>query len=318
MLAATLAATLPALLSLASPALAAPSPDAASADAPSADPASSDAPSSRRPLDYTAWSMAPGEVRVGLTRLDVGVLPKLQVGTQTGLDLLGVYNVAAQWSPLDRDGRGLAVGASFHDMPVGDFHLRHSRVDLTGSRQLGTVGLHGGLAWTRLTTGGSPDPDKLSPVLKEVLGVAAAAGGGEGEDVDSRLDTIRLRAAVDLRLAEHHALVGQLSMALAQDKRLGQEVADLGQGLPDNLGLSRTLDPDHMAGPSDSYAVSLAWQGSWRNLQLRAGLGLSADPYAWLLQSTELSWRFGGRRQVVAPPPVADANADEQGRAGEV
>ncbi|MCK6507843.1 hypothetical protein L6R53_31500, partial [Myxococcota bacterium] len=156
----TTAAPLLASLLLALPAGAAP-----------VDPASPAAPSSRRPLDYTAWAMAPGEVRVGLTRLDVGVLPKLQAGTQTGLDLLGIYNVGAQWSPLDKDGRGLAVGASFHDMPVGDFHLRHTRLDLTGSRQLGQVGLHGTLAWTRLSTGGSPDPEKLSPVLLGLLGV---------------------------------------------------------------------------------------------------------------------------------------------------
>lgn len=264
------------------------------------------APDARRPLDYTAWAMAPGEVRVGLTRLDVGVLPKVQAGTQTGLDLLGIYNVGAQWSPLDRDGRGLAVGTSFHDMPVGDFHLRHTRLDLTGSRQLGQVGLHGTLAWTRLSTAGSPDPEKLSPVLLGLLGLKKdeLGGGGSAADVDSRLDTLRLRAAVDLQVAEHHAIVGQLSMALAQDKRLGEEVADLGQGLPDDLGLARTLDPAQAADPGDSYVASLAWQGSWRHLQLRAGLGVSADPYAWLLQSTELSWRFGGRRQARAEGEV--------------
>lgn len=289
---------------------------------PPAGPATSDGDTRvRRPLDYTAWSMAQGEVRVGLTRVDVGVLPRVMAGTQTGLDLLGIYNVGAQWSVIDREGVGLALGGAFHDMPVGDFHARHSRVDLTASRQLDRMGLHGSLGWTRLSMGGNPDPGKLSPVLLGLLGLSREeveadtgedAAQEEPTDLDARLDTIRARAAVDLRLSEHHALVGQLGMALAQSKRLGEEIVGAGQGLPDDLGLARTLDPQATAGPGESYVASLAWQGSWAHWQVRAGLGLSADPYAWLLQSTELSWRFGGRARQVEVP-VADGGGEPQG-----
>jgi len=39
----------------------------------------------------------------------------------------------------------------------------------------------------------------------------------------------------------------------------------------------------------------MAYQASYKNATLRVGFGLSAIPYAWLMQSTELAFHFGGK-----------------------
>ena len=44
-----------------------------------------------------------------------------------------------------------------------------------------------------------------------------------------------------------------------------------------------------------TYVTSAAWQFSWKKVDLRAGLGFSNVPGAWLIQSTDLSYRFGGK-----------------------
>lgn len=311
------------LLALALPVLAL---SGASAHAAVADPAADgrDAPVEtrvvRRPIDYTAWTLAPGEVRLGLTRLDVGVLPFLEVGSHTGLDALGIYNGGVRIAPLHGGDVGVTLGADYAQMPLGAFSARHLRVDATASVQLDQLGLHGTVAWTRLRTGGSPDPSQISPVLAGVLGVDRdeLSSLTEGQDLDlvGRIDTPRLELAADLALAEHHAVVLQASMALTQSKDLGEQLAYVGEVMPDSLGIARALDADFTASPEDSYVASIAWQGSWRNLQLRAGLGVSAAKYAWLLPSTELSWRFGGGRAVRELHPEAVADAAEADDAG--
>ena len=46
---------------------------------------------------------------------------------------------------------------------------------------------------------------------------------------------------------------------------------------------------------AESYVASIAWQFSWRRIDLRVGAGVSNVPGAWILQSTDLSYRFGGK-----------------------
>ena len=41
-----------------------------------------------------------------------------------------------------------------------------------------------------------------------------------------------------------------------------------------------------------------AWQIQWKHAQLRVGIGTSSTPGAWLLQSTEFSYRFLGATRV--------------------
>jgi hypothetical protein len=40
--------------------------------------------------------------------------------------------------------------------------------------------------------------------------------------------------------------------------------------------------------------VAAGYQASWKHLEARLGIGWSAVPYTWVLQSFELSYKFGG------------------------
>ena len=66
---------------------------------------------------------------------------------------------------------------------------------------------------------------------------------------------------------------------------------------PPVLGMDKAMAlADSGASPvPETYVASAAWQFSWKRVDLRAGLGISNIPGAWLLQSTDLSYRFGGK-----------------------
>ena len=46
---------------------------------------------------------------------------------------------------------------------------------------------------------------------------------------------------------------------------------------------------------SVNYSASIAYQASFKRAYLRLGMGYSTIPYAWLLQSIDLTWRWGGQ-----------------------
>ena len=46
---------------------------------------------------------------------------------------------------------------------------------------------------------------------------------------------------------------------------------------------------------SVNYGASIAYQASFKRAYLRLGMGYSTIPYAWLLQSIDLTWRWGGQ-----------------------
>ena len=45
---------------------------------------------------------------------------------------------------------------------------------------------------------------------------------------------------------------------------------------------------------SQPDVASAAWQFQWKRAELRVGAGVSSVPGAWLMQSSEFAWRFGG------------------------
>jgi hypothetical protein len=71
----------------------------------------------------------------------------------------------------------------------------------------------------------------------------------------------------------------------------------------------------------DAGMASIAWQFSWQHWEARVGAGVSSIPGSWVLNTWELSYRFGGKTRVkerrmletwqknkedlkAAPPPV--------------
>ena len=45
---------------------------------------------------------------------------------------------------------------------------------------------------------------------------------------------------------------------------------------------------------SRSYLAAVAYQATFRHLEIRLGIGLSAIPHTWATSAFDVSWRFGG------------------------
>ncbi len=252
----------------------------------------------RAPIDYTAWSLEPGEVRVGPVDLDIGIARGVQVGSDPLLDAVGVYNGRVRLGRrLGRVGAAaLDVGA--HHLQLGEFKARHARVGLRASAQAGRVGMHLSATGSWFSTEGTPDLTAAAPLVEAIVGqdkLAEAQSSIEQVDIDldTETSTVSLRAAVDVRLGGPHSLVLQGGQVLYRDVELKGQSKALAVGIPDDHSFSKVFDD----GTGGAAWGSLAWQYSGKHLQLRLGAGISEVSYAWIMPTTELSWRFGGPRE---------------------
>ena len=97
--------------------------------------------------------------------------------------------------------------------------------------------------------------------------------------------------ATDYRFNRRDSLILQASAVF------WSKVSEVGYDVPPILGLDEVFNKDiGVSSPvAETYVASLAWQWSWRRTDLRVGVGASNVPGAWLLQTFDLSYRFGGK-----------------------
>jgi hypothetical protein len=128
------------------------------------------------------------------------------------------------------------------------------------------------------------------------LGTSIGSDGAliqEHIDAAAEASLVGLRAATDIRLNRRDSIVVQAQSITYYDVHVAVEAKDAEataavEELPD-------LDRTETLSLTEAYACSVAWQFSWRRADLRIGLGSSSEPGLWLLQSTELAFRFGGK-----------------------
>jgi hypothetical protein len=103
---------------------------------------------------------------------------------------------------------------------------------------------------------------------------------------DGHGDVVRAHVATDVRFNRRDSIVLQ-----------GQTILWSSVDAPK---FAKRALPDHDGAVAirDAYAASIAWQFSWQNVDLRAGIGISTIPGAWLMDTVDLSYRFGGSTRV--------------------
>lgn len=266
--------------------------------------------------DFTAYTREWGEAKIGLTSLSYGILPRVQVGTVSALDLLGVYNASAKGNFVRTGPLDLAISGSVYAVPITDLLERFDQkgtykiagykvkgkdifvdrityfgLSLHGSLQLvGGWSAHTGVGYARASAKGALDfqnlPTVVLPGLDPIGGELTLVPNVVGELID-------LRFATDYRFNRRDSLILQAAATVYGRARGG--ISGGIDGLPRELrNLDFIVGYGQAISPWDSYRASLAWQFSWKTVDLRFGLGASAVPYTWLLQSFELSYRFGG------------------------
>jgi hypothetical protein len=251
----------------------------------------------RAQTDFTAYTLEWGEVKIGVASLSVGALPRLQLTTVPLLDVARVYNGSAKYDFLTVGRVDLAAQGALYRLPAHGFVAQLISGGLWSSvRVADPWSVHLGLGYDRATARGLPDLSRLvgilSPSSGEVLEAWTATAREQGIDLDAAGNAIRARLASDVRLNRRDSIVLQAQALVWSKVDAGIDAANV----PSVFGLDSFLSA-HQEGfhsPADYYVSSLAWQFAWKRVDLRVGAGLSSIPYAWLLQSTELSIRFGG------------------------
>lgn len=240
-------------------------------------------------VDYTAYVLEPGEVRLGIGTIGVGLLPGTHLSTNVPLIVLGVPNATAKVSvpigPVAVSARG-----NGYWMPQSDFSAAFWEGVLQVSvNPVPALGLHVGGSYAYLESAGDFDPAQINPLLTSGLSAAGMADGYTLPGMDVTARVVGMRAAVDVRFNRLHSVVLQAESVLYTEVD-----APALDNLPDVLFFDDVLAFDGFVPVTEGYTTSIAYQLTWHNLDVRAGVGLSAVPGAWLLQSVDVAWRFGG------------------------
>lgn len=247
--------------------------------------------------DFTAYTLEWGEVQLGLMGMRAGLLPGVQVGTSPLLNVAGLYNgqlkiSAIHTGPLDIAG---LVNHYRHD---GGLTGRLTSGGLTTSlRILDPWSLH--VTGTYLSASLSGLPEVNDTIGTTVLGMTGwdiqayrdqALADGIALNAEAELLTVKL--ATDIRFNRRDSLILQGQAAV-----WGKIDVDAGTlELPPELGLDVVTQASEAGAIPlrEAYTATASWQWSWKRSYLRVGGGISSVQGAWLMQSTEFAWRFGG------------------------
>jgi hypothetical protein len=241
-------------------------------------------PDSYAQVDYTAYSLKWGEVRLGLSNLTIGVLPRTQLGTVPLLNAVGMFNGNLKVNPLRVGPLDMAASATIYDYNRHGFHGRwYSGGGDLSLKITNHWSLHGGATYTLMGLEGAIETGALG----ELVSIATNNVGWERIDLTSEGHSVRINLATDVRFNRRDSLILQSSATVWGDLSVPIELpAPLGGGLDEGMTTMERIQ--------DSYTVSLSYQAAFRHLEARVGVGLSAQPYMWVQPAFELCYRFGG------------------------
>ncbi len=247
----------------------------------------------RAQTDFTAYTLEWGETKVGLASITIGALPRTQIGTVPVLDIVGVTNGHVKVNVLRIGGFDLGVGGNLYRLQVGDFvGTRTGGSAYTSMQLLDPWSLHIGTTYANFHADGIPDTSRLPSVLTGGTDPETFMASQEGNEDAWLFDgrNIRMHMATDYRFNRRDSLLFQIGATVWSKIETGFEA-------PPILGLDEVFEKatDTSNPIQKSLVTSLSWQWTWRKVDLRVGAGWSNVPGAWILQSTDLSYRFGGK-----------------------
>ena len=260
---------------------------------------------------WAAYALEWGEARVGLGSVAVGMAPRVEVGSQVPLNALGVYNGRIKVDALRVGPVDLAAVGSIHTLPRQDFGGQWLQAGgLMSVRVADPVTMHLGARWGRIRAEGLPELGRAGTFLTagQEAELDQWIAEAQAQDLAFAVQStaVTTRFAIDWRFNRRDSLV----LGPARLHGRAARSTGFGRGRGDGPGRG-DRDPDRF--PRQSF-FQLGWipetpgradheflrddaglQASYKNATLRVGVGVSAIPYAWLLQSTELAFHFGGK-----------------------
>lgn len=276
-------------------------------------------------VDYTAYTLEWGEVKLGFTSFAVGILPRVQVSTVPLLNLVGLYNVGLKANPVRLGPVDISLQGSGYYLPLGEFQGWSVGGGVMTSVKTGKVlSLHVGAEYRYSQADGLPT--KAPPLVQAVAGDSldlaslVAPAYAYTDDPHVKADSLLLRFALDVKLNKRDSLILQ-----AYGVPYGQVRGHLSAGQGSNAsGVYRPVNAEVYDNSSlsvfNTYSVSLSWQFQFGNVDVRLGGGYSAVPWVWAVQANDVAFRAGGRsrkeqRQLVKAwrqqKPAPEAKDDE-------
>ncbi len=243
--------------------------------------------------DFTAYTLEWGETKVGLASITVGALPKTQIGTIPALNFLGLYNGHVKVNAISKGRYALGLGTNYFALNAGEMNASSLGISLIQSLDfMDPWSGHFGLKWSRIKSSGRPDLNELPSLLTSGTTDEQFNAGTRDGLWNLHIQELTLSFASDYRFNRRDSLIFQASAVFWSNVIDGQ-IDDI----PPILGMDELFNKSvGVSSPiAETYVVSLAWQWSWRKTDLRVGIGHSNLPGAWILQSFDLSYRFGGK-----------------------
>lgn len=244
-------------------------------------------PEPRSQTDYTAYTLEPGEFRVSPLVVGVGMGPRLQLTTLPALDAFEVPNGKVRWNLLRAGPIDLALGGGYGRGVGESLDVELALAEASASVMLHRAwSVHARGTWATASVEGTPQLDMVGDVVERWVGNELPEP--VIDELEKQLDVaetgtaVVVQAATDLRFNRRDSIVFQATSVLATDPGFAADP----RGMLDTAGGPLPLDAN--------WAMSLAYQVSWRNLDVRVGAGWSTIPGAWATQAFDLSWRFGG------------------------
>jgi hypothetical protein len=253
-------------------------------------------------VDFTAYTLEFGELKLGLAGIQFGLAPGLQIGTQPVLDLVGIYNGNLKYNFLRAGPVDVAFTYQHLYLPLGDFHATFMGGGALSSVRLAEKwSIHVGGQYGYLDAAGVPTaaPPLFSPYVNkaEIEGMADQLGSmgvdpkitGKG-GIASLASDVRFNRRDSLVLQGTAFVWGSYEANLgSDDPMLADVLAQVAPGLP--------TEAQHQ-GIGNAYVVTLSYQMSFRRMDMRVGAGTSPEPLAWILQANDVSYRTGGETRI--------------------
>jgi hypothetical protein len=253
--------------------------------------------------DFTAYTLEWGEVKLGLIGAYMGILPRIQVGTQPLLDVMGIANVNGKFNLARTGPVDVAVVGSMHRTEFGEFTAEFAGAGgLVSIRVAPAWSIHVGGLHGKAEASGLPTevPAFLAPHVDHES-VSEMTGHLHNLGVTPNLSAkgTLIRVATDVRFNRRDSLLlqGTTFLQSSYSGDLGDQTSPfaediLGILVPGSEGSSFSKE---MTPEGRQYVLTVSYQMSFRQLDMRMGGGRAANPIAWIVQGNDVAWRFGGK-----------------------
>lgn len=266
-------------------------------------------------VDFTAYTLERSEARIGVATVAYGLTPRVHVVTVPILDAIGVWNATAKANLVRQGNFDGALLAGIYYVPITDilnnlgagnylnptnqkknaptFTSTLTWLDFgvkTSARLTEKWSAHLGVGYSRVIAEGELSLGRIPRVQIPQIG---EIGGQQIKIVPKVIgEIVQTRFATDYRFNRRDSLILQFSAPVyvsarglfeADDTGLPKEFANLHAA----VGYQRMLPLDTLP------AASLAWQFSWKHVDLRLGIPLGKSPLKYV-QAFDLTYRFGG------------------------